>query len=178
LKKKQKNYKKRRGAIYRAHKAKENIIMNKKDDLQNAWIKMLSMNTADDLIKTLGLAPHPEGGHYRETFRDEDSGASGRAYSTAIYFLLRAGERSWKHRIDAAEIWHWYSGDPLVLRIEQNGKAEEFILGPDIASGQRPQLIVPKHAWQSAYTLGEYTLLGCTVAPGFMFEHFELAEEE
>jgi predicted cupin superfamily sugar epimerase len=129
----------------------------------------------DELIKLLGLIPHPEGGHYRETFRDEDCNTSGRAHSTAIYFLLKASEKSQKHRIDAVEIWHWYSGDPLVLCIEQSGKTEEFVLGPDIFAGQQPQIIVPKHAWQSAHTLGKYTLLGCTVAPGFMFEHFEMA---
>ncbi|MDR2578272.1 MAG: cupin domain-containing protein [Chitinispirillales bacterium] len=151
--------------------------MNKTDDLQNAWMKLSSIIKADELIQMLGLEPHPEGGHYRETFRDEDCDANGRAFSTAIYFLLRAGEKSWKHCIDAAEIWHWYSGAPLLLRVEQNGKVEEFILGPDIAAGHRPQIIVHKHVWQSAHTLGEYTLLGCTVAPGFMFEHFELAEE-
>jgi predicted cupin superfamily sugar epimerase len=134
------------------------------------------MSKADELIKLLRLQPHPEGGHYRETFRDGDCDAEGRARSTAIYFLLRQGEKSWRHRIDAAEVWHWYAGDPLELCVEeQSGDAQKFIMGPDIAAGQQPQIIVPKYAWQSAHTLGEYTLVGCTVAPGFMFERFELA---
>jgi predicted cupin superfamily sugar epimerase len=136
------------------------------------------MNKADELIKRLRRTPHPEGGHYRETFRDSDT-ADGRAYSTAIYFLLKQGEVSKWHRIDAVEIWHWYAGSPLALRIAQDGgRAGEFVLGPDVAAGQEPQVVVPKHAWQSAEPLGEYALVGCTVAPGFMFEHFEMAGDK
>ena len=131
---------------------------------------------ADALIARLGLQPHPEGGHYRETFRDAEN-ATGRAHATAIYFLLRAQERSHWHRIDAAEIWHWYAGAPLALRIAENGVVQDLVLGNDFARGQSPQIVVPPRAWQSAESLGAYTLVGCTVAPGFLFEHFEMALE-
>ena len=125
---------------------------------------------ADRLIALLDLAPHPEGGHFRETFRDA---GGGRSYSTAIYFLLRSGEVSRWHRVDAAEVWHFYRGAPLELRI---GK-ESYVLGPDIDEAQVPQLVVPPNVWQAAKSLGDYTLVGCTVAPGFDFAHFELAPE-
>jgi len=132
---------------------------------------------ADDLIRELNLRPHPEGGHFREVFRDV-RGADNRARSTAIYFLLRAGETSHWHRIDVCEIWHWYRGAPLALSIAPGrGVPIEHILGNDIAAGQRPQLVVPERAWQSARTLGGYTLAGCTVAPGFDFDRFELAPD-
>ena len=123
---------------------------------------------ADRLIARLGLLPHPEGGHYRETFRDANAG---RAHSTAIYFLLREGEVSRRHRVDAAEVWHFYRGAPLELTV---GEARH-VLGPDIEGGQHPQLIVPAQVWQGARSLGTYTLVGCTVAPGFEFAGFELA---
>jgi len=132
---------------------------------------------ADDLIRELNLRPHPEGGHFREVFRDV-RGADNRARSTAIYFLLRAGETSHWHRIDVCEIWHWYRGAPLALSIAPGrGVPIEHILGNDIAAGQRPQLVVPERAWQSTRTLGGYTLAGCTVAPGFDFDRFELAPD-
>jgi len=131
-------------------------------------------NEADRLITSLGLKRHPEGGHYRETFRDA---GDGRAHSTAIYFLLKANEESRWHRIDAVEIWHWYRGAPLALRVAENGVVKDLVLGNDIAKGEAPQIAVPPHAWQSARSLGEYTLVGCTVAPGFLFEHFELAPD-
>ena len=102
-------------------------------------------------------------------FRDEN--ADGRAHSTLIYFLLEAGDRSHWHRIDSAEIWHWYAGASLELRLE----GQTLILGNDLAAGQRPQGVVPRGAWQSAVSLGDWTLVGCTVAPGFDFAHFELA---
>jgi hypothetical protein len=123
---------------------------------------------ADRLIEQLQLQPHPEGGHFRETFRDA---GEGRAASTAIFFLLKADEVSRWHRIDAAEVWHFYRGAPLELKI---GK-ETYILGPDIDEAQLPQLVVPPGEWQAARSLGEYTLVGCTVAPGFDFAHFEMA---
>jgi predicted cupin superfamily sugar epimerase len=126
---------------------------------------------ADRLIELLDLKPHPEGGHFRETFRD---GNPGRAYSTAIYFLLRAGEESRWHRVDAAEVWHFYRGAPLELCI---GK-QAYILGSDIDAAQAPQIVVPAGAWQAARSLGDYTLVGCTVAPGFEFNHFEMASED
>ncbi len=131
--------------------------------------------TAQDLIRLLDLKPHPEGGHFRETFRDV---GAGRAASTAIYFLLARGERSHWHRIDAVEAWHWYAGAPLVLDIaRQPGRIERLTLGCDLAAGERPQAIVPVHAWQAAASLGDWTLCGCTVAPGFDFSGFELAPE-
>ena len=125
---------------------------------------------ADRLIQLLELKPHPEGGHFRETFRDV---GSGRAHSTAIYFLLKAGEVSRWHRVDAAEVWHYYRGAPLELRF---GK-QTYVLGADIDEAQVPQIVVPAGAWQSARSLGDYTLVGCTVAPGFEFDHFEIAPD-
>lgn len=132
------------------------------------------MGDAQSIIQLLGLEPHPEGGHFRETFRDGRA-VDGRAASTAIYFLLARGERSHWHRVDAAEIWHWYAGAPLALRIAEGAKAVELRLGNDLAAGERPQAVVPAGAWQSAESLGEWTLVGCTVAPGFEFAGFELA---
>ncbi len=129
---------------------------------------------ADEVIATLGLNPHPEGGHFRECFRDEN--AEGRAHSTAIYYLLKADEVSHWHRVDAAEVWHFYAGGPLALGIAQGDSAPtEHILGADLAAGQRPQVVVPAGAWQSARPLGAYALVGCTVAPGFEFTGFEMA---
>jgi predicted cupin superfamily sugar epimerase len=132
------------------------------------------MNEADEIVRRLGLAPHPEGGFFRESFRDQ-AGAHGRAHSTAIYYLLRAGEESRWHRVDAAEVWHFYRGAPLEIAIMQSVGVKRVILGADIAAGQAPQVVVPAHAWQSARSLGAYTLVGCTVAPGFQFSGFELA---
>jgi predicted cupin superfamily sugar epimerase len=131
--------------------------------------------SAADVIRLLRLQPHPEGGHFRETFRDSRS-EGGRAHSTAIYFLLARGERSHWHRIDAAEVWHWYAGAPLELAIAEPGqRAVTRRLGCDLAAGEAPQAVVPAHAWQAARSLGDWTLLGCTVAPGFVFDRFELA---
>ena len=132
--------------------------------------------TAEDVITMLNLAPHPEGGWYRQTFIDEGEPEGARASSTAIYFLLKAGEFSHWHRIDAAEVWHFYAGGPLALSISPNGHDVEAIrLGPNLSAGERPQAIVPPNAWQAAESLGRWSLVGCTVAPGFQFDHFELA---
>jgi len=133
--------------------------------------------TAEDVIALLGLQPHPEGGHYIETFRDTATDANGRSRSTAIYFLLKQGESSHWHRVDAVETWHWHAGAPLRLRIaETMGAAVQVLtLGSDLAKGERPQGIVPTRWWQAAESLGEWTLVGCTVAPGFDFAGFELA---
>ena len=134
------------------------------------------MPSAADIITGLELRPHPEGGHYRETFRDTSAGADGRARSTAIYYLLSRGERSHWHRIDVVEVWHYYAGNALTLRIAHDGGVQHTVrLGPDVAAGDRPQAIVPANAWQAAETTGDWTLVGCTVAPGFEFAQLELA---
>jgi len=127
------------------------------------------------VIETLGMKPHPEGGWYVETFRDAPEG--GRGHSTAIYFLLERHQVSAWHRVrDASEIWHFYAGAPLELSIhEEGGPVEKHSLGPDLAVGQRPQAVVPAGCWQTAKSLGDWTLVGCTVAPGFDFSAFELA---
>ena len=134
--------------------------------------------TVAEIIARLDLKPHPEGGHYRETFRDSDVDAGGRARSTAIYFLLARGERSHWHRVDAVEVWHYYAGDALALQIADDSGQRRIKLGPDLAAGEVPQAIVPAHAWQAAESAGEWTLVGCTVAPGFEFAAFELAEPD
>ena len=133
--------------------------------------------TAAEIVRLLGLLPHPEGGHFRETFRDVRLVEGTRAASTAIYFLLAGGERSHWHRIDAAEVWHFYAGAPLVLETAAHAAAAvtRLTLGPDLAAGEQPQAIVPAGAWQAAESRGAWTLVGCTVAPGFAFERFELA---
>jgi predicted cupin superfamily sugar epimerase len=128
-----------------------------------------------EIIAALGMQPHPEGGWYVETFRDAPQG--GRGLSTAIYFLLEQGQVSAWHRVrDAAELWHYHAGAPLALTVhdEKTGDTEHR-LGVDLAAGQRPQAVVPAGAWQTARSLGAWTLVGCTVAPGFDFAAFELA---
>lgn len=132
------------------------------------------MSEADRLIDMLELKPHPEGGYFRETFRDGGHPpGEGRAHSTAIYFLLKGAEVSRWHRVDAAEVWHFYRGAPLEITI---GK-DRYVLGNDIDKAQVPQLVVPPGQWQMARSQGDYSLVGCTVAPGFEFEHFEMAPE-
>lgn len=129
---------------------------------------------AREIIETLGMQRHPEGGWYVETFRDVQGGA--RAHSTAIYYLLEAGDRSHWHRVrDASEVWHFYAGDPLLLRLSDGGTVEDITLGTDFANGERPQAVVPAGVWQAARPLGRFTLVGCTVAPGFEYTSFELA---
>ncbi len=132
--------------------------------------------TADEIIALLGLAPHPEGGWYAETYRHQ-APDGGRGAGTAIYFLLKAGEYSHWHRVtDADEMWHWYAGGPLVLTVSPNGHdAAATRLGPNLAAGERPQALVPAGHWQTAESLGEWTLVGCTVTPGFVFDSFDLA---
>lgn len=134
---------------------------------------------AEDIIRRLNLAPHPEGGWYRETFRDPRLLADGRAASTAIYFLLAAGQVSRWHRVDAAEVWHWYGGSALELSLAFNASAvpDRLRLGPDLDIGDAPQIVVPAGHWQQARTLGTWTLCGCTVAPGFTFAGFEMATD-
>lgn len=136
---------------------------------------MLDDLSAAEVIATLGLKRHPEGGHFRETFRDPRA-VEGRSVGTAIYYLLDLGEVSAWHRVDAAEIWHWYAGAPMVVTMSVNGHdAEASHLGPDLRRRQRPQLVIPAGAWQTAASLGAWSLVGCTVAPGFEFSGFELA---
>jgi len=131
--------------------------------------------TSAEIIAQLGLEPHPEGGHYRETFRDGRVDANGRPASTAIYFLLARGERSHWHRIDAVEVWHYHAGSALKLRITDQDGTRNVRLGADLAAGELPQAVVPAQAWQAAESCGDWTLVGCTVAPGFDFSTFELA---
>lgn len=134
--------------------------------------------TAEDIIAALGLKPHPEGGWYRETWRAPAEGNT-RPAGTAIYYLLAEGQRSHWHRVDADEVWLFHAGDPLELRLaaQSEGPAEARVLGPDLAAGARPQIVVPAHHWQAARPLGAWTLVSCTVSPGFRFEGFEMAEK-
>ncbi|MCC5982345.1 MAG: cupin domain-containing protein [Oceanicaulis sp.] len=130
---------------------------------------------AVEIIRLLGMEKHPEGGWYVETFRDALNG-EGRAHSTAIYFLLAADEVSAWHRVDASEIWLWHAGAPLALTVSPDGvEASAARLGPDLRAGQRPQAVIPAGAWQTAESLGGWTLVSCVVAPGFEFSGFELA---
>lgn len=148
---------------------------------------------ADELIRRLDLQPHPEGGYYRETYRAstrtqtvEREGhlvrlENPRSVSTAIYFLLPAGEKSTWHRIDADEMWHFYAGGPmLIAELHEQGRVRETILGSDLAAGQKPQHVVPAGCWFASRPLAEdgYSFVGCTVAPGFEFDHFELANTQ
>lgn len=130
---------------------------------------------AEAIIRALDLSPHPEGGWYRQTWVGPEAG--GRASGTCIWFLLKAGERSHWNRVDAAEIWHHYAGSPVILSVSETdtGPARDNRLGPDVLSGERPQIIVPAHHWQAAATTGGWSLVGCTVSPGFRFEGFALA---
>ncbi len=132
--------------------------------------------TAEQLIEALNLSPHPEGGWYRQTWQT-GSEDNGRSAGTCIYFLLKDGEASHWHRVDAAEIWHYYAGAPLILSLSDSdaGPASEHVLSPDFAAGHAPQHIVPPNAWQAARSTGAFTLVGCTVSPGFEFSRFELA---
>ena len=146
--------------------------------LEEKTIVSLATATAQEVITELGMQPHPEGGHFVETYRDRPSTGE-RGAVTLIYFLLKSGEVSRWHRIDAIEIWHWYAGAPLKLAIAEfeGVPPKEHLLGSNVLAGARPQAVVPAHAWQSARTLGDWTLVGCTVAPAFQYEGFELAPE-
>ena len=133
-------------------------------------------DTAAALIAQLRLEPHPEGGHFRETYRDRPDGG-GRGRATLIYYLLQAGEVSHWHRVtDADEIWLFQAGSPLELLLSADGREREaLLLGTDVAAGEQPQLLVPRGSWQSAHSLGLYTLVACLVTPAFDFAGFELA---
>ena len=132
--------------------------------------------TEQDIIDHLNLQPHPEGGWFRETWRADNEG---RATGTCIYFLLQRGERSHWHRVDATEIWLYHAGAPLILSISaaDDGPATDYVLSPDLTNGA-PQLIVPRNHWQAAHSTGHYTLVSCSVSPGFEFTGFELASPE
>lgn len=136
------------------------------------------MSTADALIAQLDLVPHPEGGHYRQTWIANAANGQ-RPAGTCIYFLLKAGESSRWHRVDAVEIWHYYAGAPLILSMAEtvSGPVCDHLLGPDVLGNQAPQLVVPTHHWQAARSTGEYTLVGCTVSPGFDFNGFEMLDD-
>lgn len=132
--------------------------------------------TAADIIAALDLVPHPEGGWYRQTWvAPTDPGQ--RPSGTAIHFLLAAGERSHWHKVDATEIWFWHAGAPLILSTAacDAGPAMAAVLGPDLRRGQRPQHIVPADWWQAARSAGDWSLVSCTVSPGFQFAGFTLA---
>ncbi len=142
------------------------------DDGTAAGVKIGGV-TAEEIIAQLGLRPHPEGGHFVETFR---APGPGRSAGTAIYFLLKAGERSHWHRVDADEIWHHYAGAPLELSMSDDGRSVRHLrLGSDFGIGEQPQATIPRHVWQAARSLGAWTLVGCTVAPAFEYSGFELA---
>ena len=133
--------------------------------------------TPQDIVRRLRLAPHPEGGWYRETWRATASQEGERAAGTAIYYLLEEGQRSHWHRIDSAEVWHFHAGAPLLLEIapDDSGSVTALPLGVDLAVGEEPQRIVPGGWWQAARPVGGWSLASCTVSPGFLFEHFEMA---
>ncbi|KHO00471.1 Cupin family protein [Metarhizium album ARSEF 1941] len=140
-----------------------------------------SHKTAQDVIAALNLAPHPEKGYYVETFRDANTSPDGRAPSTYIYYLLEgeSGPSHWHRVLDAVEVWHYYAGAPLRLSLSCDDDAQpvrDLLLGPDIWAGQRPQIVVDRGQWQHARSLGDWTLVGCSVAPGFEFAGFEMAE--
>lgn len=141
---------------------------------------MTSELTAQDIIELLNLQPHPEGGYYAETFRDHPAGQD-RAHSTAIYYLLTEGAFSRWHRIDAAEVWHWHAGAPMELWSTTPDEKSAILvakLGPNLREGDRPQAVIPANHWQQARSLGEWTLVGVTVAPGFVFDHLEFANDD
>ena len=135
--------------------------------------------TPERIIRELGLKPHPEGGNYAEVYRSPEKVTGSRSACTAIYYLLQAGEISHWHRIDADEVWHHYAGAPLILSISEDGATtRDQILGKAFERGERAIAVAPRNVWQSARTLGDWTLVGCTVSPGFEFSGFEMAAVE
>ena len=148
-------------------------MLNKRSSVTGLYTPAVD---AGMLIEALGLEPHPEGGWYAETWRDAAPEGQ-RPASSAIYYLLRAGEASRWHRVDATEVWHHYAGAPLELRTATDATVERVILGTSLDAGQRPQAVIPPGSWQAARSLGEWTLVGCTVAPAFELSGFELAPE-
>ncbi len=140
---------------------------------------MSKNNPVNSIKKSLNLSPHPEGGYYRQTFLDQKENCDGRSISSIIYFLLEYDNHSHWHRIDATEAWFWHKGAPLALTISPDGcSATSVHLGSDIFSNQKPHFVVPSNVWQTAETLGEWTLVSCMVSPSFSFDTFELAPED
>lgn len=146
----------------------------------------MDLQPAREMVERLGLKPHPEGGHYRETFRSAlrvraAGDPADRDACTSVLFLLQAGEVSAWHQVDADEVWCWHGGAPLELSIAHGargeGAREKHLLGIDVAAGQSPQATVPAHAWQAARSTGAWSLVGCVVAPGFEFRGFRIAPE-
>jgi len=134
--------------------------------------------TSDDVIRILGLEPHPEGGHYRQVYEHVPTDG-GRGFMNSIYFLLRAGDRSHWHRLDAPEIWSYHAGSPVTVSVWTEGRpVETYRLGNNLAAGERPQVMVPAGAWQAGESLGDWSLIGCVVAPAFQFSGFELAPRD
>ena len=144
------------------------------------------MDEIEELVRRLNLAPHPEGGYFRETYRSAEHITLARydgprATSTAIYFLVTAESPSRLHRVKSDEIWHFYAGDALeMLQLHEDGAVETFTIGSSIRSGEVPQVLVPKGSWQGVRVVpgGRYGLVGATVAPGFDFNDFEMAERD
>lgn len=137
----------------------------------------MKLATASEIISLLGLEPHPEGGFYRQTFADALD-MHGRPRSTLIYYLLTDRQAGAWHRVDSVEVWHWYAGAPMTLGISRDGKSvTRHALGNDLLAGERPQVVIPGNAWQQATCLGDWSLVGCTVAPGFQFSKFEQAPD-
>ncbi|KAI9151912.1 putative cupin family protein [Paramyrothecium foliicola] len=142
---------------------------------------MAQSKSARDVIEALNLSPHPEKGYFVETFRDSSGTSDGRSLSTCIYYLLEgeSGLSHWHRVLDAVEVWHYYAGAPLRLSLSYNdGKpVRDVVLGPNVWAGERPQVVVQRGEWQHALSLGDWTLVGCTVAPAFTMDSFEMAEE-
>jgi predicted cupin superfamily sugar epimerase len=142
---------------------------------------MADQRSAQDVIAALNLTPHPEKGYYIETFRDTEGTAEHKSHSTCIYYLLEGESESshWHRVLDATEVWHHYAGAPLKLSLswDDGSPVRHMILGKDLWNQERPQVVVQKKEWQQAQSLGSWTLVGCTVAPAFTMENFEMAKE-
>ncbi|KAI1076801.1 cupin family protein [Whalleya microplaca] len=142
---------------------------------------MATTRSAQDVIAALNLTPHPEKGYFIETFRDPQTSSDKRSISTQIYYLLEgeSGLSHWHRVLDAVEVWHYYAGAPLRLSLSwDDGKpVRDAVLGSDLWKGERPQVVVQRGEWQHAQSLGAWTLVGCSVAPAFTMEGFEMAKE-
>jgi uncharacterized protein len=147
-------------------------------------------NESATIINSLNLLPHPEGGWYREVFRSDEiiplsslpeRYKSPHCFSTSIYFLLEKGDFSAFHRISSDETWHFYMGSPLIIYcIQHDGSIQQVLLGNILAEGQILQYTIPRNYWFAAKIQGnsDFSLVGCTVAPGFEFQDFELGQRQ